>query len=69
MAKRSVSYTQLEVYKRQVDHPALRIEHGAIPVSYTPLDVYKRQAWWSTLVPVTRTWRGSVTYTHLDVYT
>ena len=45
----AVSYTHLDVYKRQVAacYAALGVVHA--PVSYTHLDVYKRQ--WSTCCP------------------
>ena len=56
-AQRSVSYTHLDVYKRQVfwrkrdgnSDGAAAASHyvqrrgGALPVSYTHLDVYQRQ--------------------------
>ena len=47
----AVSYTHLDVYKRQDFHGDMDFKVGgtrkgitAIPVSYTHLDVYKRQA-------------------------
>ena len=39
----AVSYTHLDVYKRQVGAKPRRPRHGKRPVSYTHLDVYKRQ--------------------------
>ena len=53
-ALRPVSYTHLDVYKRQAHQRAgeqqrlacfcCQYPHGLAPVSYTHLDVYKRQA-------------------------
>ena len=46
----AVSYTHLDVYKRQVEYSRPIVfgedrlrERGSLPVSYTHLDVYKRQ--------------------------
>ena len=52
----SVSYTHLDVYKRQKYilfifigiFPFVQFEIGADPVSYTHLDVYKRQPYASS---------------------
>ena len=46
----AVSYTHLDVYKRQADKAGDDALHGIhslclFPVSYTHLDVYKRQGW------------------------
>ncbi|WP_459447914.1 hypothetical protein [Erwinia amylovora] len=64
----AVSYTHLDVYKRQAQY--LHSDSGIIgvtAVSYTHLDVYKRQAQYlhsdSGIIGVT-----AVSYTHLDVY-
>ena len=53
--KEAVSYTHLDVYKRQLLWRSQRLHqkgrrdrfgnHAAAPVSYTHLDVYKRQAY------------------------
>ena len=52
----SVSYTHLDVYKRQGEDRGLqRTRHHLLPVQRTETDGEGR-------------WTGSVSYTHLDVY-
>ena len=69
----SVSYTHLDVYKRQPLRRQYAIRNEAAArhdtVSYTHLDVYKRQCLACVCCKIARFGAlMSVSYTHLDVY-
>ena len=66
----TVSYTHLDVYKRQARAPAhdarprTRSDYLLWPVSYTHLDVYKRQVWNSAMLVYQALLLGGYAYAH-----
>nr|WP_134331555.1 hypothetical protein [Pseudomonas sp. HS-2] len=66
IGRQTVSYTHLEVYKRQVPDCIRATAHLSNPVSSTHLEVYKRQV--PDCIRATAHLSNPVSSTHLEVY-